>query len=805
MGYPIYHSQYTAAQIEASIGKTPRIKAATRTWEIWDISTSAYVDTGVSIDTQLFVDPTLTESGYAADAKVTGDKIGELESAINVMNDGGNIDFYHGNATFYSGYYNGTPEFTGAGTVAYPPFTGWNVLLVHVIAGKTIKISGMPTASGTQSVWLNSSTLTDIKEAAWNASLNNGTKTCKSDWLALSGYAIDASTVKIVYEERKDLQDQIDTSNSQISNINNEIDAIIKVVPVNVLNGISWEIGSLNASTGANMASTTRIRTIGYIDLNGIISLDFGIETGYKYCVYLYNPDKTINPASLTSWQTKDQTIKVASGVRYMRVLIANTSDTTASLTYSQELTVEGLYSITKSVTEFDKAVALGEIFVPKTKDVSTLMSQRYGVVIAFDGLTLVKGRTYTVSLTPQSPVDLQSDSNGIAPIVYKSDDTVGIRLGSVDTVGNVFSSKWTKSFEPESTLIGCKFGAYVVLPAAADYTITFTIEDTTEEGLVSAVKKLESGTELIPDYYSEYIDERLETIWDKDVAIANNGDSFIFITDVHETNSFNSPALAKYIIDKSAVGRLMYGGDYINQPTSKALAVETLQKSIAKLRVSERAVFLEGNHETNPYGTGQLTPGEVYGIINKRIERYVDTGAKNYYYFDNESQKIRYIILDTGEDGNIDATQEAWVASTASALASGWVIIFLSHMAVYTSGKDVRDNVQKYDVVDKVLSAISGISAKVACWVCGHTHKDFSYATTNFPIISVTCDANGNQASTYTSDNRDIGTTNEQAFDVFHVNTDSQIVYATRIGGGQYNVITTEDLTDNDRQWNYT
>lgn len=83
MGYPIFHSQYTAAQIEASIGKTPRIKASTRTWEIWDIATSAYVDTGVSIDTDLFVDPTLTESGYAADAKVTGDKIGELKTALN--------------------------------------------------------------------------------------------------------------------------------------------------------------------------------------------------------------------------------------------------------------------------------------------------------------------------------------------------------------------------------------------------------------------------------------------------------------------------------------------------------------------------------------------------------------------------------------------------------------------------------------------------------------------------------------------------------------------------------------------------
>jgi len=88
MAYPIFHSQYTAAQIEGSIGKSPRIKAATRTWEIWDISTGAYVDTGVSIDTELFVDSTLTEAGYASDAKVTGDKIGDLKSAIENLADG---------------------------------------------------------------------------------------------------------------------------------------------------------------------------------------------------------------------------------------------------------------------------------------------------------------------------------------------------------------------------------------------------------------------------------------------------------------------------------------------------------------------------------------------------------------------------------------------------------------------------------------------------------------------------------------------------------------------------------------------
>lgn len=49
MGYPIYHSQYTAAQIEALIAHgVPIISGGT--WWTWDIATGAYVDTGTAAE-----------------------------------------------------------------------------------------------------------------------------------------------------------------------------------------------------------------------------------------------------------------------------------------------------------------------------------------------------------------------------------------------------------------------------------------------------------------------------------------------------------------------------------------------------------------------------------------------------------------------------------------------------------------------------------------------------------------------------------------------------------------------------------
>lgn len=128
MGYPIFHSQYTAAQIEAAIGKGPRVNASGY-WEVWNIETSAYESTGVgagvtppTVVTQVSqmrnhgyvyiyngsedgytpgywyywngnawtaggayqvaaTDPTLSVAGAAADAKAVGDILRETTEA----------------------------------------------------------------------------------------------------------------------------------------------------------------------------------------------------------------------------------------------------------------------------------------------------------------------------------------------------------------------------------------------------------------------------------------------------------------------------------------------------------------------------------------------------------------------------------------------------------------------------------------------------------------------------------------------------------------------------------------------------
>ena len=306
------------------------------------------------------------------------------------------------------------------------------------------------------------------------------------------------------------------------------------------------------------------------------------------------------------------------------------------------------------------------------------------------------------------------------------------------------------------------------------------------------------------PSFYDSYILDRIENIKHKDILIGNSGDSFAFITDLHDQNNYYSPFLAKKIYDNTSVKKIVYGGDYINEPSSKETALSLLLDCRNKCMVKDDVIFLRGNHDTNPYGKGQLTVGEFYSIFDRHIEKHINTNKNTYFYYDNDSQKIRYIFVDSGVDGTISDTQKNWIKANTENLSSEWTIVVFMHHGIYTDVKDDRTNIKTHSSLTTVKQVLSNVTAKVACIVCGHSHIDLSDTSGKYPIICTTCDAHGVQASSMSSDNRDVGTINEQAFDVFHIDTSNKKIYVTRIGGGKNNVITTKNYTLNDREFSY-
>ena len=311
-------------------------------------------------------------------------------------------------------------------------------------------------------------------------------------------------------------------------------------------------------------------------------------------------------------------------------------------------------------------------------------------------------------------------------------------------------------------------------------------------------------GIAPVPSFYTDYLNNRIGTLQALDANIEGHGDAFTFVSDLHNENRYYSTSLANSIALNTAAKRIVYGGDYINEPSSYSLAHSQLTDRCYLFRsLNPKVILLEGNHDTNPYGTGQIPESTLQTILTNGLTSAITTNGKNYYYEDNTLQKIRFIYLNTHENGRVDDEQITWFSNTIN-LPSNWTVVIISHMAIVESGFDVRTSSNVFNVVDQLEAIINNAAPEVACWICGHTHIDLvNTSRFSFPIIAVTCDAHGIQASVMSSDARVEGTINEQSLNVFHINTLTKTVNMTRIGGGQYNVIG-GNYALNDKQFNY-
>lgn len=159
----------------------------------------------------------------------------------------------------------------------------------------------------------------------------------------------DARLTQILTRVKSE-QDQL---SEDIDDVKSAIDDVINCETMDMIANATWEIGTLSNTDGSESASNTRIRTDEYISLAGITALTFAVSSGYKYVIDWFNSDKTANKATpWAAWQTSGQTLKVPSGVAYVKFLVADTSDGNASTSYASEFSVKGAYVLVDEVNK---------------------------------------------------------------------------------------------------------------------------------------------------------------------------------------------------------------------------------------------------------------------------------------------------------------------------------------------------------------------------------------------------------------------------------------------------------------------
>lgn len=313
---------------------------------------------------------------------------------------------------------------------------------------------------------------------------------------------------------------------------------------------------------------------------------------------------------------------------------------------------------------------------------------------------------------------------------------------------------------------------------------------------------KDEVGTDyLVPAYWLDYLEGKEETINGINTSL-QSGESFVFITDYHQnTNNKNSAPLVKHILEHTSVREVIYGGDTTDGGTlpNTAAALAVVRK-FANLFRFAKLKAVRGNHDCEPsaYQTiNQISDEAWYDLMIRPIEDSVVSDNKLYFYFDNNNQKIRHIVMDSGGmNDTLDTTQLTWMQDKMLELDSEWTVLIYQHMVLEST--PAEETVHLITRGTKTLNAIGDVFSQLQCTIgaliCGHLHVDTVVATDfNFSIIGTTCDSGGanSQGYDWNNPNRTAGTTGEQAFDVFSIDTTEKEIHITRIGAGSDRVVT--------------
>lgn len=220
----------------------------------------------------------------------------------------------------------------------------------------------------------------------------------------------------------------------------------------------------------------------------------------------------------------------------------------------------------------------------------------------------------------------------------------------------------------------------------------------------------------------------------------------------------------------------------------------------------TERILTCIGNHDglanhNVDWYSGQCTMLEAY---NKFINPYIsnwnvthDVG-KTYYYKDYNSEKIRLIVLDSMRSGTDATNQNTWLKSVlSSAKSKGYSVVCATHCVPQTSKvnyidcsfnsinlkyEDEYDTCVTNTIYQQTVQNFIDDDGKFITWICGHTHVDFVYTTSEFPNqlwIVVACGLLSNNLDIDRTD----GTKNQDAFNILTFDTNTELVKVIRVG----------------------
>lgn len=381
---------------------------------------------------------------------------------------------------------------------------------------------------------------------------------------------------------------------------------------------------------------------------------------------------------------------------------------------------------------------------------------------------------------------------------------------------------EYARAQKNKSLIPGGSFYRYVVGPRTgtaslddfAKIKVTEVNENTPEMAAVVASlgrTKYQADSDTVPQYYESHITAKAEAITS---LAASSALQFAFVTDYHYgtyNQTHNARSLLTKLVTETPLDIVVNGGDTWTSGTSTITYKEAKRRLLnAICETTPNApcnwFFVLGNHDTGLDYNGQgqtfgpyFTTEEFQSIMGGNVTGYDVVYDPNSfdlaYYFDKDDMRV--IVINNSLD-SVGASEDInqVVRFFAKALLSmgDKTAVVISHEYfdpfsgnVYSGATKIANTIVAYngrasssesDAVD-----FSQCTGEVACWVVGHAHmdRDFTLEDGTKVIATTTCNAGGELGGL----DRTVGTINENAFDVFSIDTTNKTITATRVGAG--------------------
>jgi len=312
--------------------------------------------------------------------------------------------------------------------------------------------------------------------------------------------------------------------------------------------------------------------------------------------------------------------------------------------------------------------------------------------------------------------------------------------------------------------------------------------------------------------------------------------DGFWFMTDLHiRHNACQSGGLLAELVRASSLNKVICGGDipvaFADGFPSDREAVDFAisayrEKWVSPIRGNGGKIYTaKGNHDFTVRHSIKPTEDRKAGftydgktarkiIMTDSTERDVVTNTADptacYYYFDNPSAKIRYIVADSSDSeraGDVawgivqemHETQLSWLAGEAFAtVPDDYSVVVVHHIPVsaaldkrYAPLYDLLKAYQNRGVykIGKRTFSFKDARGRIILDLTGHKHCNM--ATFEGGVLQVTA-----ASDAYVNDNRAVwwtgptarknaGSATEQAFDAIQLDPTRRLVHCTHVGGG--------------------